>query len=167
MRTWGFRDRGKMARVDLHLFDAVAVNLRALLPAALGEPQLRAQRYGIKVWFGSATPTKEHYEAQVVGPRHVPEASTLALEVGFHAEHPKPADNAAVLERLTAQERRWRKILGDEAIAGPFLGRRDDWRRVSETWPDPDLGEEDLAFELAARLTDYITALEPILRQRL
>ncbi len=153
-----------MAQVELNLFDAVAVNLRALLPAALGEPQVRAQRYGIKVWFGSATPTKEHYEAQVVGPRHVPEASTLALEVGFHAEHPKAADNAAVLERLTAQEKRWRKTLGDEAIAGPFLGRRDDWRRVSETWPDPDLGEEDLAFELAARLTDYITALEPILR---
>ncbi|MEO7429890.1 MAG: hypothetical protein ABIY48_10980 [Acidimicrobiales bacterium] len=152
--------------MDLHLFDAVAVNLRALLPAALGEPQVRAQRYGIKVWFGSATPTKEHYEAQVVGPRHVPEASTLALEVGFHAEHPKAADNAAVLERLTAQEKRWRKTLGDEAIAGPFLGRRDDWRRVSETWPDPDLGEKDLAFELAARLTDYITALEPILRTR-
>ena len=51
-------------------------------------------------------------------------------------------------------------------VAGPFLGSRDDWRRISETWPDPDLGEEDLAFELAARLTDYITALEPILRTR-
>ena len=146
--------------------NAVAVNLRALVPAELGEPRLRAQRYGIKVWFGPATPTREHYEAQVVGPRHVPEASTLALEVGFHAEHPKPADNAAALACLTAQEKRWRKALGEEAVAGPFLGTRDDWRRVSETWPDPDLGEEDLAFELAARLTDYITALEPILRAR-
>ena len=152
--------------MEVHLFDAVEVNLRALVPADLGEPQVKAHRYGIKVWFGPATPTREHYEAQVVGPRHVPEATTLALEVGFHAEHPKPDDNAATLAHLAAQEKRWRKVIGDEAVAGPFLGSRDDWRRISETWPDPDLGEEDLAFELAARLTDYITALEPILRTR-
>ena len=152
--------------MDVHLFDAVEVNLRALVPVELGEVQVKAHRYGIKVWFGPATPTREHYEAQVVGPRHVPEASTLALEIGFHAEHPKPADNEATLARLTAKEKTWRKSIGNEAFAGPFLGSRDDWRRVSETWPDPDLGEEDLAFEVAARLTDYITALEPILRAR-
>jgi hypothetical protein len=152
--------------MEIHLFDAVEVNLRALLPSALGSPQVRSHRYGIKVWFGAATPTREHYEAQVVGPRHVPEATTLALEIGFHAEHPKPADNAATLAHLSAHEKRWRRTIGDEAFAGPFLGSRDDWRRLSETWADPDLGEEDLAFELAARLTDYITALEPILRAR-
>lgn len=153
--------------VDLHLFDAVAVNLRALVPVDLGEVQLKAHRYGIKVWFGSpTTATKEHYEAQVVGARHVPEATTLALEVGFHSEHPKAADNTAVLAHLGASEARWRKAIGKEAVAGSFLGSRDDWKRVSETWPDPDLGEEDLAFELAARLTDYITALEPVLRTR-
>ena len=152
--------------MEVHLFDAVEVNLRALVPAELGEPRVKAHRYGIKVWFGPATPTREHYEAQVVGPRHVPEANTLALEIGFHAEHPKPDDNAATLAHLATQEKRWRKAIGKEPVAGPFLGSRDDWRRVSETWPDPDLGEEDLAFEVAARLTDYITALEPILRTR-
>ena len=152
--------------MEVHLFDAVEVNLRALVPADLGEPRVKAHRYGIKVWFGPATPTREHYEAQVIGARHVPGATTLALEVGFHAEHPKAADNAAALSHLAAQEKRWRKAIGNEPVAGPFLGSRDDWRRISETWPDPDLGEEDLAFELAARLTDYITALEPILRAR-
>lgn len=153
--------------VELHLFDAVAVNLRALVPSDLGEVQVKAHRYGIKVWFGSpTTATREHYEAQVVGARHVPEATTLALEVGFHAEHPKAADNAAALAHLAAREPSWRKVIGEEAVAGPFLGSRGDWRRVSETWPDPDLGEEDLAFELAARLTDYIIALEPVLRAR-
>ena len=152
--------------MDLHLFDAVAVNLRALVEPDLGEPQLKAHRYGIKVWFGSPTPTREHYEAQVINARHVPEANVLAIEVGFHAEHPKKADNAAVLAHLVAKEKAWRKVVGAEAVAGPFLGRPDDWRRVSETWPDPDLGEEDLAFELAARLTDYISALEPIRRTR-
>ena len=47
---------------------------------------------------------------------------------------------------------------------GPFLGRPDVWRRVSETWPDPDLGGEDLGIEVAVRLADYITALEPVRR---
>jgi len=32
---------------------------------------------------------------------------------------------------------------------------------VSEVWPDPDLSDPELVFELAARLTDYFTALEP------
>ncbi|MGQ0430918.1 MAG: hypothetical protein ACT452_00760 [Microthrixaceae bacterium] len=151
--------------MDVHLFDAIEVNLRALVPTDLGEPQVKAHRYGIKVWFGPEAPTREHYEAQVMSPRHVVEATTLALEIGFHAEHPKPADNVATLAHLTKHEKRWRKAIGDEATAGPFLGR-DTWVRVSETWPDPDLGEEDLAFEVAARLTDYIAALEPVLRTR-
>lgn len=152
--------------MDVHLFDAVEVNLRALVPVDLGELRLKSHRYGIKVWFDSVTPAREHYEAQVVGARHVPEATTLALEIGFHAEHPKPADNSAVLEHLVGAERRWRKDVGAEAVAGPFLGARSDWARISETWADPDLSEPDLAFELAARLTDYITAIEPIRRTR-
>ena len=151
--------------MDVHLFDAVEVNLRALVPADLGEPRVKAHRYGIKVWFGGMTPTREHYEAQVVGARHVPEATTLALEIGFHAEHPKPETNTAALAHLGKREKQWRKAIGDEAVAGPFLGRK-EWARVSETWPDPDLSEEDLAFEVAARLTDYIAALEPILRNQ-
>ena len=148
------------------MFDGVEVNLRALVPPDLGVLRLKAHRYGIKVWFDTASPPKEHYEAQVVGPRHVPEATTLALEIGFHSEHPKPAENAAVLAHLVAAEKRWRKEIGQEAFCGSFLGTRDDWTRISETWPDPDLSESDLAFEVAARLTDYITALEPLRRAR-
>ena len=152
--------------MEVHLFDGVEVNLRALLPADLGDPRCKTHRCGIKVWFGPLAPPKEHYEAQIVGPRHVPEASVQALEIGFHAEHPKPAANADTLAFLTGHAPRWRKAIGEAAVAGPFLGTRDDWSRVSETWADPDLGEEDLAFEVAARLTDYIAALEPILRTR-
>jgi hypothetical protein len=66
------------------------------------------------------------------------------------------------LSRLLAHERRWRRLIGKDAVAGPFLGRPDPWRRVSEAWPDPDLGSVDLAFELADRLTDYAIALEPL-----
>ena len=47
-----------------------------------------------------------------------------------------------------------------------WLGRADRWRRVSETWPDPDLGDTELPFEVAARLTDYVIALEPVLREK-
>lgn len=147
------------------LFDDVGDAVRGLLPAELGAPHVRAHRYGIKVWFGPEKPTREHYEAQVLGAKHVPDASMLALEIGFHAEHPKPAENEAVLDHLVGVEKRWRKVLGDDAVAGPFLGR-DTWRRVSETWPDPDLSEPDLAVEVAMRLVDYMTALEPTLRTR-
>jgi hypothetical protein len=148
--------------VEQHVFDEVAQALRGLLPSELGLLQTRAHRYGIKVWFGPAKAPREHYEAQVVGAKHVPGATTLAIEVGFHAEHPDPAANAAVLAVLGDAERRWRKGLGPEAVSGPFIADRHGWQRLSETWTDPDLGDPELAFEVAARLTDYITALEPV-----
>jgi hypothetical protein len=147
--------------VELTLFDEVAEALRSLAPPELDGLHQRARPYGIKVWFGQASPPREHYEAQVINARHVADASVLAIEVGFHAEHPKVADNDAVLVRLLRDQRTWRRTLGKEAIAGPFLGRPDDWRRVSETWPDPDLGDPDLGLELATRLLDYMVCLEP------
>jgi len=154
------------AAVDLSLFDEVAYALRGMAPAELGELRVRAHRYGIKVWFGAETPPREHYEAQVLGPDNDKAAKVLALEVGFHAEYPKAADNDAVLAHLRTTEKRWRRVLGADAVAGPFLGRPDVWRRVSETWPDPDLSDAELVIDLAARLTDYVTALEPVLRRR-
>jgi hypothetical protein len=97
----------------------------------------------------------------VIGPDGIDAATVLALEVGFHAENRDLEANDRVLARLVANERRWRRSLGQEAIAGPFLGRPDDWRRVSETWPDPDLSDPDLGGEIAARLVEYLVALEP------
>ena len=143
----------------------VADALRGMVPPELGEPRCSWHRYGVKVWFGPEKATREHYEAQVVGRRHVPEAEVLALEVGFHAENPKPDDNDAVLAALVEVERRWRKELGTAPVAGEFLGR-DTWVRLSETWLDPDLSDEEMGVEVAARLTDYVVALEPILRSR-
>ncbi len=143
------------------LFDDVADALRGMMPADLGPLRLRARRYGIKVWFGPDAPPREHYEAQVIGADADGAARVLAIEVGFHAEHPKPADNERVLAQLVGHEAAWRATVGDEAVAGPFLGRADSWQRVSETWPDPDLDDPELAFEVAARLVDYATALEP------
>jgi hypothetical protein len=46
------------------------------------------------VWFGSSEPPREHYEAQVIRTQRASrKASVLALEIGFHAENPKAADN--------------------------------------------------------------------------
>ena len=66
-----------------------------------------------------------------------------------------------MLEGLLANEKQWRKDLGQEAEAGIFLGRADHWRRISETWPDPNLDDPELGTEMAMRLLDYIEALEP------
>jgi hypothetical protein len=157
-----------MSAVEIEgsLFDDVADALRGMTPAALGPVHHRARRYGIKVWFGGATPPREHYEAQVIGPDDVRRAKVLALEVGFHSEYPQAAENDAVIAHLVADEKRWRKILGKEAEVGSFLGHQTSWRRVSETWADPDLSEPGLALEVAARLVDYVRALEPAIRRR-
>jgi hypothetical protein len=152
--------------VELLLFDEVGEVLRGLVPHELGPFHCRPRHYGIKVWFGPAsTPAREHYEAQVIGAGYVDDATVLALEVGFHAEHPKVADNDKALALLLRHERSWRKAIGAEAVAGPFLGRPDVWRRLSETWADPDLSEPALAVELGARLTDYVVSLEPLRRK--
>jgi hypothetical protein len=147
---------------DGSLFEDVSDALRGLSSADLGELHCTHHRYGVKVWLGPATkPPREHYEAQVVGPDYVPEAATLAIEVGFHSEHPQEADNEAVIAALVGSERSWRKQLGEEVLVGTFLGRAQHWRRISEVWPDPDMSDPELVFELAARLTDYLRALEP------
>jgi hypothetical protein len=148
-------------RVEDHPFEQAAEVLRSLLPAELAEVRIRARRYGIKVWYGTSDPAKEHYEAQVVGSRYVPDATVLALEIGFHSEHPKPEDNERALDRLLRAERRWRKTLGPDPVAGAFLGR-DSWRRLSETWVDPDLSDPELPVEIGTRLYEYVAALEPL-----
>lgn len=142
------------------MFDQVADGLRGLVPESLGVLRVQARRWGIKVWLDAEVCPREHYEAQVLGAKHVAGAEVLAIEVGFHAEHPKPVENDEALDGLRRSEPTWRKLLGDEAVAGPFLGRG-GWQRISETWADPDLGDPDLCFEIADRLATYVTALEP------
>jgi hypothetical protein len=121
-----------------------------------GELQSFAHRRGLKVWFDEAN--REHYEAQLV--RIDGEAM---LEVGFHVEYPKPGPNDDVLGALVARESAWRPELGAEPEAGEFLGS-DVWRRISEVWEPPDPDDVDAAIEVAARLADYVTVLEPLRR---
>jgi hypothetical protein len=148
--------------MDLLLFDEVAEAMRAMVPDELGTFRHRARRYGIKVWFGPADPPRDHYEAQVIAAHHVDDATVLALEIGFHAEYSDVATNDEIVARISKADRTWRKMLGDAAEVAPFLGRPDDWRRVSETWSDPDLNDPELGLEIASRLTDYLIAIEPV-----
>ena len=111
---------------------------------------------GLKVWFDDDS--REHYESQLI---HVD--GEVQLEIGFHAEHPKAPQNDEVLRRLLAVEKVWRRELGGEAVAGEFIGRA-GWRRISEVWPAPDSEVVDEAIEAAARLADYVLALEPVRR---
>ncbi|GAA2592810.1 hypothetical protein SMC26_43870 [Actinomadura fulvescens] len=149
--------------LDEGLFEQVGEIVRGSAPPALGELRLMVRRTGVKAWFGDPAPHREHYEAQAIGADLVTGARELAIEIGFHAEHPKAADNDAALERLTGHQDRWRPALGDDAVAGPFIGPA-NWRRVSELWLDPDLTDGDIAFEIGVRLVDYMTALEPLRR---
>jgi hypothetical protein len=152
--------------LELPFFERVADALHSLIPEELGPFGCKANAGGIKVWFGDAAPpVREHYEAQFMRRRHVDGREGIVLEVGFHSEHPKREDNDAVIGTLVASEKRWRKALGRDAEAGVFLGQ-DRWRRLSEVWLESDLSGPDGELEVAGRLTDYITALEPVLRDR-
>jgi len=99
------------------LFDEVAEALRGLVPRELGEVRTRAQRYGVKAWFGPVKPPRVHYEAQVIGAQHVEDAAVLALEVGFHAENASREANDEALAPLLASEKGWRRSLGTVAVA--------------------------------------------------
>ena len=145
---------------DRSLFEEVADALRGFASDELGPLHSSHHRYGIKVWRGAVKPPREHYEAQVVGREQAPGAQQLAIEVGFHSEHPKEADNEAVAAELARSEGEWRRDLGADPVLGPFLGRAEHWRRLSELWLDPDLDDPELVFELADRLTEYVTVLE-------
>ena len=150
--------------MELPLFEQVSDLVLALTPDGIGELRSRAHRRGLKVWFDSERPPREHYEAQFLPRVHVDGVAGSALEIGFHTEHGDPAQNDAVLEPLVARQKKWRKELGDSAEIGVFFGA-DNWRRLSEAWIEPDIEAESLAFEVASRLVDYISALQPVLRE--
>ena len=121
-----------------------------------GQPSTAVHGRGLKVWFDGDA--REHYESQVIRVD-----GALKLEIGFHAEHPKAPRNDAALARLLALEQTWRPLLGDDSIAGDFIGRA-GWRRISEVWPLPESDDIDEAIETAARLADYVIALEALRR---
>ncbi|MEZ5247254.1 MAG: hypothetical protein R2707_19365 [Acidimicrobiales bacterium] len=148
--------------MERSFFEHVLDAFEGFVDDGLGEPQCRWHRRGIKVWFGPSDgrAAREHYEAQLI--RVDGEA---ALEIGFHAEYPSEDDNQDALDRLDGRPS-WRTSLGEEAEAGPFLGM-DGWRRISEVWEPPDPDDPEAPIEVAARLADYVDAIEPLRRATL
>jgi hypothetical protein len=142
--------------VERSFFHQVQDTVEGFVAGIDGDVHATAHHRGLKVWFGDAT--REHYEAQLIRV----DGETL-IEIGFHVEHPKVAINEAVLARLLEHEPTWRAELGDEPVAGEFLGA-DRWRRISETWEPPDHDDVDASIEVAARLADYVTVIEPLRR---
>lgn len=140
--------------VSRGFFEQVVEALVGFLPPDRCEFSSRVSGRNAKVWFDEA---REHYEVQLMRRDGVP-----VLEIGFHAEHADAARSEAVLDRLMAGERRWRRSLGKEVEVGPFLGRAGSWRRASETWDAADLSDPGAAVEAADRLAEYITAFEPL-----
>jgi hypothetical protein len=139
-------------------FEMVRDAFEGFVAAVPGPRNSYVHGRGIKVWFGDNT--REHYEAQLIRVEGVEQ-----LEIGFHSEHPKAPMNDAVLQHIVAAEKEWRRELGNEAESGHFIGRT-GWRRVSEVWPVPDDDESvDAAIDTAARLADYVLALEPVRRR--
>lgn len=129
-------------------------------PSEIGDVRVRAHRRGVKVWFDTEAPTKEHYEAQMLSRRYVDDRDGMAVEIGFHSEHKEPAKNVTVIDRITSTEKKWRKELGKEPQVDIFFGA-DNWRRVSEAWIEPDLDDPEITFEIASRLVDYVSVIEP------
>jgi hypothetical protein len=142
--------------VEQTFFHQVQDVLEGFVIDVAGTLHSTAHGRGIKVWYDDAT--REHYEAQLVRVD-----GKVVLEVGFHAEHPKVGENDALLNRLLDAEHFWRRELGGEPDAGVFIGV-DRWRRISEIWDEPDADDVDAAIEIAARLADYISVLEPLRR---
>ena len=142
-----------------HVLDA----FEGFVDDSLGPVHSSWHRRGLKVWFGQSDggAAREHYEAQLIRV-----GSDAALEIGFHAEHRKEADNEAVLDHLRTSRKRWEKALGPDMEEGEFLGM-EGWRRISEVWPPPDPDDPESPIEIAARLADYVDTIEPLRRATL
>lgn len=143
--------------IERGFFEWVFDAFEGLASSVDGELHSSSHRRGLKVWYDGAT--KEHYEAQLIRLGN----GDVGLEIGFHAEYSQDDQNQAVLDRLLACEKLWRDELGAAPEAGRFLGA-DRWRRVSEVWDPPDPDDPESTIEIAARLADYVLAIEPLRR---
>jgi hypothetical protein len=142
--------------VEPGFFEIVRNAFEGFVAGVGGRRNIYVHNRGMKVWFDDDT--REHYESQLIRVD-----GEVQLEIGFHAEYPKAPQNDEVLRRLLDVEPMWRPELGDDAVVGDFIGRA-GWRRISEVWPAPDSTVIDEAIEAAARLADYVIALEPVRR---
>jgi hypothetical protein len=137
--------------IKRHFFDDVHDTVEGALAGSRTALNVKTHERGCKVWFGDET--KEHYEAQLVQV-----GGDIVLEVGFHCEHRDRATNLQTIKRLTAATT-WRDELGDEPVAGDFIGNK-TWQRISEVWTFDD--DPDLAIDVGLRLAEYVVVIEAL-----
>jgi hypothetical protein len=141
-------------------YDAVGDALTGFLPPSLRDFGCHRSSYNLKLWYGDGgEESREHYEVQLIKWQR-----KVGLEIGFHAEHREASRNTNVVEKLMSAEKDWRKSLGKDPEAGPFLGQQAKvWTRISEFWDGADGGDDpDLAIDAAERLASYIKVFEPL-----
>jgi hypothetical protein len=154
----GLRRRPLTVPPSRQFFEDVRDALVGFLPRALRSVSSRVTGRNLKIWYGEAD--REHYEVHAIGT-----GGRWRLEVGWHAEHAKKERNDEVLKRVLQHENVWRKALGPAPEAGRFVGPPGRiWRRISEVWDGANLWGPEAAVEAAARLAEYIEALEPTRR---
>ena len=126
--------------------------LRGSLPMELADFQWLGGHGQAKAWYGNKL---IHYEVWVRGRLHV-------VEVGLHFET-DDLTNARLLAAFRARARQVKRALGDGA-------RIEEWDRGwARVWEPISLEtlDEELRERVSARLSAYMRALEPIVREEL
>lgn len=126
--------------------------LRGELPADLRSFRWRSYSWQAQAWFGNPA---LHYEVWV-------RSRLRVVELGLHFEA-EELTNARLLAAFRARARQIKRVLGPDA-------RIEDWDKGwSRVWEPISLGLSDdaLVERVHGRLRDYITGLEPILREEL
>ena len=103
--------------MEAGFFETVRDAFEGFVAGVGGRRHVFVHSRGLKVWYDDVT--REHYESELIRVD-----GEQVLEIGFHAEYPKAPLNEALVQRLLTRERVWRSVLGDDAIAGDFIGRR-------------------------------------------
>ena len=127
-------------------------DLRADLPRDLAGFRWRAGHAQAKAWYGNFS---LHYEIWVRGRLHV-------VELGLHFES-DALTNARLLAAFRARAKEVKRGLGGEA-------RIEEWDKGWARIWEPislELADGELRDRVRARLSDYMRALEPMLREEL
>jgi hypothetical protein len=125
--------------------------VRERVPATLREFHSESFSFQSKLWYGNKALHYEIWSRERLG----------TIEIGLHFEA-DPLTNARLLGAFSRHAKTVRRALSHARIEEWDRG----WARIWEPLPHrrPD---EDLAHELAIRISAYVGVLEPILRREL
>ena len=161
----GHRPGAGSLTMELGTFDVVGEAVRALVPAELGPVHQRSHRYGIKVWFGADKPPR----AALRGAGGGREARCGGQGAGHRGRVPRGAPAPRGQRRgrracCSGARRRGARCSATMSRPVRSSGDRRTGGACRRRGPIPDLGDPELAMEVATRLVDYVVAFEPLLR---